>query len=50
MRQKEERKEAQEREYEKQQVVIEKAQRFIRKTRPVQNQLWLNREKRCLHE
>ncbi len=33
MRQKEERKEAQEREYEKQQVVIEKAQRFIRKNK-----------------
>ena len=33
MRQKEERKEAQEREYEKQQVVIEKAERFIRKNK-----------------
>lgn len=33
MRQKEERKEAQEREYEKQQAVIEKAQRFIRKNK-----------------
>lgn len=33
MRQKEERKETQEREYEKQQVVIEKAERFIRKNK-----------------